>query len=78
MCAGYQGTLHLLPEIYSRIRCPALILWSENEKHFPLIHAENLHAAIPHSLLQKIPNGTHWVFYADPEIVFSCLQPFLD
>ena len=78
MCAGYQGTLHSLPDVYSRITCPTLILWSENDKHFPLVHAEKLYAAIPHSSLIKIPDASHWVFYSDPGRVVSHLLPFLD
>ncbi len=61
MCAGYQGTLHRLPELYAKIECPTLVLWAEHDKHFPLVQAERLHKTIAQSHLQIIPNGTHWM-----------------
>ena len=53
MCAGYQGTLPRLPELYGTIQAKALVLWAGHDKHFPLAHAERLHAAIPGSQLDR-------------------------
>src|SRR5262249_42124912 len=39
MCAGYQGTLPKLPDLYRQIRCPTLVLWGERDQHFPPVHA---------------------------------------
>jgi pimeloyl-ACP methyl ester carboxylesterase len=61
MCAGYQGTLPRLPELYGRIMCPTLVLWGEQDKHFPPAHAERLHAAISGSRLEIIPGAEHWM-----------------
>jgi pimeloyl-ACP methyl ester carboxylesterase len=61
MCAGYQGTLHKLPALYEQIDCPALVLWAEHDKHFPLIQAHRLHQAIRGSHLKIISGGTHWM-----------------
>ena len=61
MCAGFQGTLDQLPGMYEKIVCPALIVWAEHDKHFPLIQAERLHQSIPFSQLEVILDGTHWM-----------------
>jgi pimeloyl-ACP methyl ester carboxylesterase len=61
MCAGYQGTLTRLPELYGQIRCPTLILWAGHDKHFPPVHAQRLNAAVPGSQLQIIPDAEHWM-----------------
>lgn len=61
MCAGYQGTLHQLPALYKQITCPALVLWAEHDRHFPLVQARRLHEAVPSSRLDVIAGGTHWM-----------------
>ncbi len=69
MCAGYQGTLPRLPELYARITCPTLVLWAEQDKHFPLVQAERLHRALPDSKLSIVPNAEHWMaWYAAEQI----------
>jgi 2-hydroxy-6-oxonona-2,4-dienedioate hydrolase len=61
MCAGYQGTLPMLPALYQQVACPTLVLWAEHDKHFPLAQAHRLHEAIPASGLGVLPGGTHWM-----------------
>ena len=61
MCGGYQGSLPRLPELYPTIRCPTLVLWGERDRHFPPVHARDLHQAIPGSRLALVPGGEHWM-----------------
>jgi len=61
MCAGYQGTLPRLPELARAIACPTLILWAGRDRHFPVAHAERLHATIPGSTLRVLPDAAHWM-----------------
>jgi pimeloyl-ACP methyl ester carboxylesterase len=61
LCAGYQGTLANLPALYKEVRCPTLALWAGADKHFPVVHAEKLHAAVPGSVLEVIPEAEHWM-----------------
>jgi pimeloyl-ACP methyl ester carboxylesterase len=69
MCAGYQGTLPRLAELYPEIACPTLILWGGRDSHFPPVQAEKLHAQIQTSQLQIIREATHWMaWYLAPEI----------
>ena len=75
MCAGYQGTLHRLPNFYTKITCPTLVLWGEMEKHFPIPHAEFLHREIPSSTLTIIAGARHWMpWYAPAEVAESVLN----
>jgi pimeloyl-ACP methyl ester carboxylesterase len=77
MCAGYQGTLLRLPDLYRQITCPTLVLWAGRDKHFPIRHAERLHAVIPGSQLAVIPAAEHWMpWYLSAEVA-GRLKEFL-
>ena len=77
MCAGYQGTLPRLPDIYKKIKCPMLVLWAENDKHFPVEQAHRLHAIVAHSQLQIVPRGEHWMAWNMAEELAGRIQDFL-
>jgi pimeloyl-ACP methyl ester carboxylesterase len=77
MCAGYQGTLARLPELYYRVTCPTLVLWGEHDRHFPLVQAQRLHRTIPHSLLHVIPGGEHWMAWHRADEVAGRIAKFL-
>jgi pimeloyl-ACP methyl ester carboxylesterase len=77
MCAGYQGTLPRLAELYRMIPARTLVLWGGRDKHFPVVHAERLHAAIAGSELEVIAGGDHWMPWCDVEQVSSSLGRFL-
>ena len=61
LCAGYQGTLPRLPELYGQVRCPTLVLWAGGDKHFPPVQAERLHTAVAGSRLEIVPGAEHWM-----------------
>lgn len=61
MCAGYQGTLPRLKEMYPGIRTPALFLWAERDKHFPVVHARRLAGMVPGAQLEEISGAGHWM-----------------
>lgn len=78
MCAGYQGALPSLPELYASIRCPTLVLWGDRDKHFPMVQAERLHETVPGSTLKIVAGGTHWMPLTNAEevarqIAVACL-----
>src|SRR5215217_1807520 len=61
LCSGYQGTLMHLPEVYREITCPTLVLWGEDDQHFPPNHAQRLCATIPGASIKIIPKAKHWM-----------------
>lgn len=77
LCAGYQGTLPRLPELYQRISCPALVLWGERDSHFPTAHAERLHSLLACSTLEIVPAAEHWMVWYAAEDLASRLRRFL-
>lgn len=77
LCAGYQGTLMQLPEAYKKITCPTLVLWGEQDQHFPPAHAKRLCAAIPGSSLEIIPEATHWMAWYLASTVGQSIRAFL-
>lgn len=61
MCAGYQGTLKKLAEVYPKIETPSLFLWAGQDKHFPVAHARKLAMLVPGAQLEEIPGAQHWM-----------------
>jgi pimeloyl-ACP methyl ester carboxylesterase len=77
LCAGYQGTLHKLPELYQKITCPTLVLWGERDQHFPPEHAKRLHEAIGGSSLEIIPEAEHWMAWYLADTVAESIRGFM-
>jgi pimeloyl-ACP methyl ester carboxylesterase len=77
MCAGYQGTLPRLKQLYPSIRTPSLFLWGGNDKHFPVAHAKTLAAMVPGAKLEEIPEAGHWMALNLAEEVSSRILRFL-
>lgn len=78
MCAGYQGTLQRLPELYKQIQSPTLVLWGERDKHFPPIHARRLHQVIADSQLAILPEAEHWMTWYRADEVAQRIRAFLE
>jgi pimeloyl-ACP methyl ester carboxylesterase len=76
MCAGYQGTLPRLPDLYKKIDRPTLVLWAENDKHFPLEQARRLHDMVANSELQIVPRGQHWMVWNRGEELATRIRAF--
>jgi pimeloyl-ACP methyl ester carboxylesterase len=77
MCAGYQGTLPRLKQLYSTIQTPSLFLWAERDKHFPVAHARKLAEMVPSAKLEEIPRAGHWMALNLAEEVSSRILRFL-
>jgi pimeloyl-ACP methyl ester carboxylesterase len=77
LCAGYQGTLMQLPEVYREITCPTLVLWAEDDGHFPPNHAQRLSAAIAGATVKIIPEAKHWMALYLADTVAQSIRPFL-
>jgi pimeloyl-ACP methyl ester carboxylesterase len=76
MCAAYQGTLPRLPELYSQIVSPTLVLWGERDKHFPPAQARQLHQDITGSELCIVPDAEHWMAHYLADIVANEILQF--
>jgi pimeloyl-ACP methyl ester carboxylesterase len=76
MCAGYQAQLPRLPDMVRRIACPALVLWAEHDAHFPIVHAERLHAQIAGSQMVVAPGARHWMAWHMADVVARQIMAF--
>jgi len=74
MCAGYEGTLRTLPELYRQVRAPCLIVWGERDRHFPPQHAERLHEMVPGSRLEILAGAEHWMVWSRAADVAAIIQ----
>jgi len=77
MCAGYQGTLPRLKQLYPGIRTPSLFLWAERDKHFPVDHARKLAKMVPGAKLEIVPRAGHWMVLNLAEDVSGRVLRFL-
>ena len=77
MCAGYQGTLPRLKQLYPNIRTPSLFLWAERDIHFPVGHAKKLAEIVPDATLEIIPRAGHWMALNLAEEVSGRILRFL-
>ena len=57
---------------------PALLLWGENDKVFPLSYARTIAAGLPQSTLVTIPRCGHWSALDAPEEVARQVVGFLN
>ena len=76
MCAGYQGTLAALARKYNAIQTPTLVVWAEQDKHFPFEQAARLHQALPNASLEVIPGAQHWMPLTLPAAVAGAIVKF--
>ena len=76
MCAGYEAQLPRLPARYQQVQCPTLILWGENDKHFPPSQAHFLATQMPHANLEIIPGAPHWMVLSQPDEVVRRIRAF--
>ncbi len=76
LCAGFQGSLPRLPELYATIRRPTLVLWGAQDRHFPPVHARRLHAAIPGSRLEVLAGAEHWMVWHRADDVAAAILDF--
>jgi pimeloyl-ACP methyl ester carboxylesterase len=77
MCAGYQGTLPRLKQLYPTIRTPSLLLWAERDKHFPVAHAKKLAEMVPGAKFESVSGAGHWMALDRAEEVGSRILRFL-
>jgi pimeloyl-ACP methyl ester carboxylesterase len=77
MCAGYQGTLPRLEQLYPTIRTRSLFLWAERDRHFPVAHAKKLAEMVPGAKFEEIPGAGHWMALNLAEEVSSHMLRFL-
>jgi len=77
MCAGYQGQLQRLPDIYRQIETPTLLLWGGNDKHFPVQQAQQLALHLKRAALSILESGQHWTPLQIPSVVATEIERFL-
>jgi pimeloyl-ACP methyl ester carboxylesterase len=78
MCAGYQGTLPRLKQLYPGIQAPSLFLWAERDKHFPVAHGRKLAEMVPGATFEEIAGASHWMALNLAEEVGARILRFLD
>jgi pimeloyl-ACP methyl ester carboxylesterase len=55
------------------VTCPTLILWSDCDRWFPVENGELLHARLPNSQFQIVPNCGHVASSGNPDVVNAAI-----
>lgn len=76
MCAGYEAALERMPEYYDAIETPTLVLWGEEDKHFPPRQAEQLAGMLEPSTLRILEGAYHWMVWQKPAEVADHLRRY--
>jgi pimeloyl-ACP methyl ester carboxylesterase len=72
-----RATAPIPMEQLGKISHKTLIVWGEEEKLFPLSHAENAKRIMPNAQLHIIRNAGHITFFDQPEIFNDVIKRFL-
>ncbi|MBD1999556.1 alpha/beta hydrolase [Leptolyngbya sp. FACHB-541] len=56
---GQPSIIRTIQQDLAKVVCPTLILWGECDRWFPVADGEKLHAHLPNSQFQVIPNCGH-------------------
>ncbi|HZR81277.1 MAG TPA: alpha/beta fold hydrolase [Candidatus Binatia bacterium] len=58
------------------VRCPALVVWGDEDRRLPVAHAERFARAIPHARVAILPGAGHLPMWDDPAAVAELIADF--
>lgn len=67
-----------MDRLYLAGRIPTLIIWGEEDRIIPLVHADKAHEAIPNSRLEVMEGVGHYPHVEDPYGFVEILRDFLE
>jgi len=74
MCAGYQAALPRVTALYPELDIPTLVVWADQDSHFPLAQAHALTAALPNASLEVLEGASHWFMWERAEDFASVVR----
>lgn len=78
MCAGYQAALPRVARLYPTIEVETLVIWGDDDPHFPLVQGEAVHAALPNSTMTVMNDAPHWFMWERPAETAKLLAEAVD
>lgn len=51
------------------VRCPALVVWGEQDPYVPARFADAYGRVLPHATVERIPDASHWCWLDRPDLV---------
>jgi pimeloyl-ACP methyl ester carboxylesterase len=75
--AGEPGLLQQIQENLGQVTCPVQILWGDRDRWFPVADGEKLHAHLPNSQFQVIPNCGHNISGGNVQAANAAILEFL-
>jgi pimeloyl-ACP methyl ester carboxylesterase len=75
--ADQPNLISTIQENLNQVTCPALILWGECDRWFPVQDGEKLHQCLPNALFQVIPQCGHNASSSCPDAVNQAILDFV-
>lgn len=74
---GQPNLIHSVQQNLSKITCPTLILWADQDRWFPVSDGEKLRDRLTNAKLQIIPHCGHYAAGGQPQFVNTAILSFL-
>ena len=74
---GQPNLIQTVQQNLSKITCPTLILWADQDRWFPVSDGEKLRDRLTNATLQIIPNCGHYAAGGQPQFVNAAILSFL-
>ncbi|PSB23527.1 alpha/beta fold hydrolase [Stenomitos frigidus] len=74
---GQPNLIHTVQQNLSKITCPTLILWADQDRWFPVSDGEKLRDRLTLAKLQIIPHCGHYAAGGQPQFVNTAILSFL-
>ena len=77
MCAGYQAGLPRLTALYPSLDVNTLVVWADEDDHFPLAQANAVADALPDAELHILEGASHWLMWEQAPELARLIESFL-
>lgn len=78
MCAGYQAALPRVTRALPTISAKTLIVWADDDPHFPPAQGEAVAAAVSNGQLHVLAGAPHWFMWERPDDFAAALASFAE
>jgi epoxide hydrolase 4 len=59
------------------VMVPTLLIWGEQDPFKVIEVIQEIQPYVPQLTVQRIPNGTHWIVYEQPERINELIHDFI-
>jgi len=61
-----------------RVEVPTLVIWGEKDRYLLTGNLDGLKAYVPNLIIERVPDGSHWIIHEKPALVNSYIREFVE